>query len=216
MFVLGALIERWVSINFTPVVSKVTLSKGAYIDWAKLPAGAEGIKTAGLVTVGEQKFYYDPLNNGIMKKEWYSDEKGNFYFFDRTDGHMLTGDQVIDGLKFLFGADGIRQSGMIAREDGSSYYYDPATGQMVSGWFNIADKTYYADELGHIVTGIYPVAKQNYYFDEKGVLIRNQVLDLNGVQYQADENGILTEIVPVPEEDTAAAAAAQASAQPVK
>ena len=46
MFVLGALIERWVSINFTPVVSKVTLSKGAYIDWAKLPAGAEGIKTA--------------------------------------------------------------------------------------------------------------------------------------------------------------------------
>ena len=177
---------------------------------------AEGIKTAGWVTVGEQKFYYDPLNNGIMKKEWYSDEKGNFYFFDRTDGHMLTGDQVIDGLKFLFSADGIRQSGMIAREDGSSYYYDPATGQMVSGWFNIADKTYYADELGHIVTGIYPVAKQNYYFDEKGVLIRNQVLDLNGVQYQADENGILTEIVPVPEEDTAAAAAAQASAQPVK
>ena len=46
MFVLGALIERWVSINFTPVVSKVTLSEGAYIDWAKLPAGAEGIKTA--------------------------------------------------------------------------------------------------------------------------------------------------------------------------
>ena len=32
--------------QLTPVVSKVTLSKGAYIDWAKLPAGAEGIKTA--------------------------------------------------------------------------------------------------------------------------------------------------------------------------
>ena len=46
MFVLGSLIERWVSINFTPVVSKVTLSEGAYIDWKSLPAGAEGIKTA--------------------------------------------------------------------------------------------------------------------------------------------------------------------------
>ena len=46
MFVLGSLIERWVSINFTPVVSKVTLSEGAYIDWNSLPAGAEGIKTA--------------------------------------------------------------------------------------------------------------------------------------------------------------------------
>ena len=46
MFVLGALIERWVSINFTPVVSKTTLSKGAYIEWDKLPNGAAGIKEA--------------------------------------------------------------------------------------------------------------------------------------------------------------------------
>ena len=46
MFVLGSLIERWVSINFIPVVSKVKLSDGAYIDWNSLPAGAEGIKTA--------------------------------------------------------------------------------------------------------------------------------------------------------------------------
>lgn len=46
MFVLGGLVDRWVSINFTPVVSKVTLSEGAYIDWASLPAGTEGIQTA--------------------------------------------------------------------------------------------------------------------------------------------------------------------------
>ena len=46
MFVLGALIERWVSINFTPVVSTVQLSDGAYIDWSSLPSGAEGIQTA--------------------------------------------------------------------------------------------------------------------------------------------------------------------------
>ena len=46
MFVLGALIERWVSINFTPVVSKVTLSEGAYIDWDKLPKGIAGVKEA--------------------------------------------------------------------------------------------------------------------------------------------------------------------------
>ena len=46
MFVLGSLVERWVTINFTPVVSKVQLSEGAYIDWDSLPAGAEGIRTA--------------------------------------------------------------------------------------------------------------------------------------------------------------------------
>ncbi|MCC8060778.1 MAG: PTS system mannose/fructose/sorbose family transporter subunit IID [Clostridiales bacterium] len=46
MFVLGALIQRWVSVNFTPVVSTVQLSEGAYIDWDALPAGGAGIKMA--------------------------------------------------------------------------------------------------------------------------------------------------------------------------
>ncbi|WP_046721215.1 PTS system mannose/fructose/sorbose family transporter subunit IID [Heyndrickxia coagulans] len=46
MFILGALVNRWVSIKFTPVVSQVKLSKGAYIDWNHLPAGAQGIKKA--------------------------------------------------------------------------------------------------------------------------------------------------------------------------
>jgi mannose PTS system EIID component len=46
MFILGSLVNRWVSVKFTPIVSSVKLSKGAYIEWGKLPAGAEGIKSA--------------------------------------------------------------------------------------------------------------------------------------------------------------------------
>lgn len=46
MFIIGALVNRWVSISFTPIVSTVTQSEGAYIDWGALPAGAEGIKSA--------------------------------------------------------------------------------------------------------------------------------------------------------------------------
>ena len=46
MFIIGALVQRWVSITFTPVVSTVTQAEGAYIDWAALPAGSEGIKSA--------------------------------------------------------------------------------------------------------------------------------------------------------------------------
>ena len=42
MFVLGALVQRWVSIKFAPVVSSIQLSKGAYIEWDQLPAGGEG------------------------------------------------------------------------------------------------------------------------------------------------------------------------------
>lgn len=46
MFIIGALVERWVSINFTPVVAQIPQQAGAYIDWESLPAGADGIKQA--------------------------------------------------------------------------------------------------------------------------------------------------------------------------
>ena len=46
MFIIGALVERWVSISFTPIVSTVTQSEGAYIDWSQIEGTAEGIKSA--------------------------------------------------------------------------------------------------------------------------------------------------------------------------
>ncbi|KRM96150.1 PTS family mannose fructose sorbose porter component IID [Liquorilactobacillus aquaticus DSM 21051] len=46
MFVIAALIERWVTIKFTPVVSRIKQQAGAYIDWDKLPKGAKGIQSA--------------------------------------------------------------------------------------------------------------------------------------------------------------------------
>lgn len=46
MFILGSLVNRWVSVSFTPTVSSVQLDDGAFIDWSKIPAGAEGIKSA--------------------------------------------------------------------------------------------------------------------------------------------------------------------------
>ncbi|WP_318767124.1 PTS system mannose/fructose/sorbose family transporter subunit IID [Lactiplantibacillus carotarum] len=47
MFILAALIERWVNVDFSPVkVSTIKQQSGAYIDWNNLPAGAKGIKEA--------------------------------------------------------------------------------------------------------------------------------------------------------------------------
>lgn len=46
MFVLAALVQRWVSISFQPVVSRVQLDDGAYIKWDELPNGGEGIRQA--------------------------------------------------------------------------------------------------------------------------------------------------------------------------
>ncbi|SCC14110.1 PTS system mannose/fructose/sorbose family transporter subunit IID [Gilliamella intestini] len=46
MLVVAALVQRWVSIKFQPVVAKVKLNNGAFIDWNSLPAGVEGIQKA--------------------------------------------------------------------------------------------------------------------------------------------------------------------------
>lgn len=46
MFILGALVERWVSVKWTPVVSNIKQQAGTYIDWNKLPSGAKGIQKA--------------------------------------------------------------------------------------------------------------------------------------------------------------------------
>jgi PTS system mannose-specific IID component len=46
MFIIGALVQRWVSIGFAPVVSTVQQQDGAFIDWSKITGDAEGIKSA--------------------------------------------------------------------------------------------------------------------------------------------------------------------------
>lgn len=46
MFIIGALVERWVSIGFAPVVSTVKQQEGAFINWDKITADSAGIKSA--------------------------------------------------------------------------------------------------------------------------------------------------------------------------
>lgn len=46
MFIIGALVKRWVGVSFASVVSRVDQAPGAYIDWDSLAQGTEGIKQA--------------------------------------------------------------------------------------------------------------------------------------------------------------------------
>lgn len=169
----------------------------AAIDGREYYFTAEGIKTVGFVVLGEQKWFYDPAADGVMKREWYSDEKGRFYYFDKTDGHMLTGAAVIEKKNYFFGEDGVRFTGIRALPEGA-WYYDQGTGEMLFGWIHTQDKTYYANEAGNLVTGMVPIQNQNYYFDGNGVLQRNQVMEIGGIVYLLDETGAAV-VQPAPE-----------------
>ena len=50
MFVIGSLVERWVSITFAPTVSEVSLSEGAYIDWEAIQATADSSGVAEAIS----------------------------------------------------------------------------------------------------------------------------------------------------------------------
>ncbi len=56
MFVIGSLVQRWVSISFAPVVSSVPLDQGAYIDPVALDAMAksDGVGSAILSALSDQ------------------------------------------------------------------------------------------------------------------------------------------------------------------
>ena len=153
------------------------------VDGANYYFTAEGIKTTGWVVLGEQRFYYDPLNNGIMKTDWYSDANGNYYFLDRTDGHMLTGAQVIDGAEYLFSAEGIRQSGWVTLETGK-YYYDTVTGAKIKGFMDdAAGRHYLSPDDGHLVTGAVTIDNKNYYFNAEGAMVTGMTAREDGTYY---------------------------------
>lgn len=46
MFIIGSLVNRWVSVSFAPIVSTVQQQPNTYIEWDQLSSGAEGIREA--------------------------------------------------------------------------------------------------------------------------------------------------------------------------
>ena len=162
------------------------------VDGADYYFTGDGIRTSGWVVLNDQKFFYEPSNNGIMKREWLSDEKGNFYFFDRKDGHMLTGAQMIDNAEFLFNPEGIRQHGWVSLENGT-FYYDPSTGAKVKGFMDDAKgRRYLSPDDGHMVTGAVTIDKQNYYFNGEGVMTTGMVAREDGTYYYDPATGVMT------------------------
>lgn len=150
-----------------------------------------GQKTMGWVSLENGTFYYDPAADGVMHRDWMSDAEGKFYFFDRTDGHMLTGCQAVDGAEYLFGADGVRFGGWAALENGT-FFYDPATGIKVKGFYDdTAGRHYLAPDDGHLVSGPVQVDGQQYFFSPEGVMMSGMIAREDGLYYYDPASGAM-------------------------
>lgn len=150
----------------------------------------------GWVEYNNTKYYLDGAGN--LVRGWFTDEAGAIYYLTPQDGSIARGQCAVDGAEFFFNADGVRQTGFVTLETGTSYY-DAATGQKLKGWINLGDQTFFADEAGHIVTGVYTIENQPYYFGADGVLVKNQAVELDSVPYVTTSEGVLTPVVVAPD-----------------
>lgn len=84
------------------------VTKNSLIGKIRCDFGSDGVfkgKYTGWTTAGEKKFYYV---DGIKRTGWYY-YKDNWYYFNGSNGAMVTGTAEIDGITQVFSSDGIWQ-----------------------------------------------------------------------------------------------------------
>lgn len=130
---------------------------------------------------------------------WETDENGHSYYY--VNGEMLS-EQIymIDGVWYCF-----TYEGWMLR-DGTGYAYDKdgiwhtylasADGSLISGWYNTGYSYWYFsdDNYARYEDTIYEVDGALYYADGQGNRLESDSILYNGILYEADENGVLTEV----------------------
>lgn len=108
------------------------------------------------------------LNNNPSAVSFLSDESG-FYYLDGL-GNRMTGAKRIERMPFLFSSNGVLETGW-KTVYGKTYYYDPLTGQIKTGWIEGEEGNRYYVSLkdGKYVSGYALIDGAFYHFDDNGV-----------------------------------------------
>ena len=156
----------------------------------------------GWIDYNGNRYLADPIGN--LLKGWYVDPTNNTYYFDMTTGAAAIGASDIAGFKFYFNEFGVQQYGFIDYGQGTKYFDPLANGAMATSWFAYNGTMHYADANGNQAIGLTTIDGASYFFAEDGAVVTNQIVDINGKQYNADANGVLTEVpvLPAPEGET--------------
>lgn len=135
--------------------------------------------------------------NTSTSGDWFWSEEGQRYYVTESGSRLVGTTAVIDGVPYLFGADGSERTGWQTVE-GVRRYYSPSTGEAVTGWLHYGDAYYYLSPEAGKLTGVQyglenllqeeTPADTVYRFDEEnGALYLGFQWDENGRYYvQAD------------------------------
>lgn len=109
--------------------------------------------------------YNDDAGNPI-KEGWFTDVDGKVYNFN----------------------GGLTRSGWY-QEGNAWYYFNPQSGERMSGIINDGDKTYFCNFLGVMQTGWTQIEGNYYYLEGNGEMVKDQLKDINGNKYYFHPDG---------------------------
>ncbi|SER35990.1 glycoside hydrolase family 70 protein [Streptococcus gallolyticus] len=98
----------------------------------KLYFAADGLQAKGIFATDAEgnRHFYDPDSGALAENKFIADGD-DWYYFDET-GHVVTGEQVINGQHLYFDENGVQAKGVFVTDaNGNKRYYDAQTGEMV-------------------------------------------------------------------------------------
>ncbi|SEF19521.1 dextransucrase [Streptococcus gallolyticus] len=93
---------------------------------------ADGLQAKGIFATDAEgnRHFYDPDSGDLAENKFIADGD-DWYYFDET-GHVVTGEQVINGQHLYFDENGVQAKGTFVTDaNGNKRYYDAQTGEMV-------------------------------------------------------------------------------------
>jgi glucan-binding YG repeat protein len=150
--------------------------------------GSDGAMVTGSQKIDSKWYYFS--SKGVMYTGWLT-KSGNTYYFDEN-GVRASGKKVIDGNTYYFNSKGVMQIGWLTKS-GKTYYFN-TNGTMQFGWKKIDKKWYRFDKKGVMITGWVREERDynvNYYYmGEDGAMLVNTSIEINGIVYTFDKNGV--------------------------
>lgn len=177
----GVQVKGWLNVNGQKTYY-FTSQKGAMV-------------TGWLTDSRKRKRYFNP-KTGKLTRGWMKNSKGKKYYFTSGEGIMATGwlKNSKGQKRYFHRTSGVMATGWLKNTSKNiSYYFDPETGYMTTGWRRISGKKYYfSTSNGSMATGLKTIDGKKYYFKTDGSMAVSTTVTVSGVTYIISSTGVAT------------------------
>ena len=143
------------------------------------------------------KWYAFDKSGAMLADKWYEfkwaseEESGSDWLYMGADGSAKTGWFKAGGRWYYADEYGwVYHNGFIEMSDGKTYYLDPDTCAMATGWNQIGDDWYYFSGAGARAEKEWVMSGGKwYYLKEGGVMAKSEMLTIDGKDYTFGADG---------------------------